>query len=110
MAEKKTKGGEEGIVVKVKFSDGQTFAVDINDLTSREQVTIEEFFDRPFPECIDSGWLLQSHKGLILLATIARRRAQPDWSYDQTLDSFDELVESDESRPTAPSKESGSPS
>lgn len=106
------KKDDEELIIRCKFTgDRRTFAISVEDLTSREQVEIEEFFNMPFPMALSAGWLLSSHKGLVFLAYLARKRKDPSWTYEQTLDSFDEVVEKDETTPpTKGSKATGSQS
>ena len=85
------------------------YRLTLDDVTTREQVETEEFFDRPFAELIDSGWLLSSVKGMIWLAYLTRRRTDPTFTYEEALDNFDTTVEDDRKRPTEVSKETGNP-
>lgn len=112
MATKKKQEEEEqgGIVLKIKFSDDRrkTYTIALADLTSQEQIDTEEFFDRPFMDCVASGWLLASHKGLIWLAYLARRRSDPDFTYEEAIEKYDTNVDDQSERPTEPSKDAGS--
>ncbi len=101
---------DEGVVLTLRFSDDKRkkYTIALSDLTSREQIDTEEFFDAPFVECVSSGWLLSSHKGLVWLAFLARRRTDESFTYEQAIDTFDVMVD-DQTRPTEVSKETGNP-
>jgi len=102
---------ENGVVVTVNFSDREkTYTIALADLTVREQIETEEFFDTPFIESVASGWLLGSRKGLVWLAYLARRREEPTFSYDTALDTFETIVDDQTERPTEASKDAGNPS
>lgn len=92
-----------------KFSDDKRrkYTISLEDLTRREQLETEEFFDRPLGECVESGWLFTSIKGLVWLAYLARKRTDENFTFDEALDTFDAQV--DDKRPTEVSKETGNP-
>lgn len=108
-----TKKDEDSLVLRFKFDDDgrRVYSLDLADLTTREQIEIEEFFDRPLAATIESGWLLESRKGMALLAYMARRRKEPEFTYEDAVAALQGMVEEEEeSPPTKASKAAGSPS
>jgi hypothetical protein len=104
---------DDSLVIKFKFDDDsrKTYQLDLADMTNREQIETEEFFNQPLEEAISTGWLFQSRKGMVWLAYIARRRREPEFTYENAVDAYDTLVEEDEKTPpTKASKDSGSQS
>lgn len=106
------KENEDAVILRFKFHDDgrKVYTLDLGDMTTREQIDTEEFFDQPLQLAIESGWLLSSRKGLAWLAYIARHRKEPEFTYEDAVDALDKLVEEDEkSPPTAASKKTGTP-
>lgn len=107
------KTDDDAVILRFKFHDDgrRVFQLDLADMTTREQIETEEFFDAPLARALDEGWLLTSAKGLAWLAYIARRRKEPEFTYDDAVDAFDKMVDDEEKAPpTKASKAAGSPS
>ncbi len=103
------------MVVRCKF-DGteEVFEIDLLDLTSEEEILVEEMFDKPLTQLWEEGWATRSAKGRVFFAYLARRRKQPQFTYDQAVGFNPEIVRREENeeneRPTAAPKETGSQS
>ena len=107
------KKDEDALILRFRFDDDghKVYSLDLADLTTREQIEIEEIFDRPMAATIESGWLLESRKGMALLAYIARRRREPEFTFEDSVAALEGMVdEEEESPPTKASKATGSPS
>lgn len=106
------KKDEDAVIIRFRFDDDgrKIYSLDLADLTTREQIEIEEFFDKPLAVAYESGWLLESRKGMALLAYIARRRKEPEFTYEDAVSALKGMVdEEEESPPTKASKTTGSP-
>lgn len=104
-----TQDDEEGIVIRARFSDRpDVFKISLSDMSNREQVDIEEFFNRPIEVLLLDGWLLNSRKGLVFLAYLARRRKEESFTFEEAMDNFETQVD-DQTVPTEASKDAGSP-
>jgi hypothetical protein len=113
----KTKKADEkkSLIVRARFSDTeQIFEIDLHDLTSEEEVLIEEHFDRPLSLLDAEGWVTASAKGRVFVSYLARRRKDESFSYDQALE-YDPRMEprteeEEAERPTGAPKRTGSQS
>jgi hypothetical protein len=106
---------KQTLVIRARFSDTeQAFEIDLHDLTSEEEILIEEHFDRPLSLLDAEGWVTASAKGRVFVSYLARRRKEADFSYDQALEYDPRMVErTDEEeaeRPTDAPKRTGSQS
>jgi hypothetical protein len=93
--------------VKVK---GHTIAIDITKLESREVIELEEYFDKPFAQILNEGWLDSTKGGVFLIYQAYRKAVDPRVSFEDILDlKPDELeyLERDPKRPTGTPGTSG---
>lgn len=109
--QQETPNKDEGIVIRAKFDDRPetVFTIALDDMTNRESIDTEEFFNKPIEILILDGWLLNSRKGLIWLTYLARRRKEPDFTFEQAVENFDSQVDDQTTVPTDASKKPGSP-
>jgi hypothetical protein len=101
-------------VVRSRFSDtDEVFEIDLLDLTGKEEMEIEGQFDRPLAHLWNEGWITASASGRIFVSYLARRRVEPNFTYDQALEFDPQIVRreegEEETRPTDGPKKSGSP-
>lgn len=108
---------EPSIRCRFTFSDSeQPFEIDVLDLTTEEQVMVEEFFGKPWNQLAAEGWITASVKGKVFAAYLARRRKEPGFSYSDALGFEPTLKESEDAdndeagakRPTKGSRSGGS--
>ena len=113
----KPKGVEEekpSLLARFKFSDTpQEFEIDVLDLTTEEEVMVEEFFNKPWEVLMAQGWITASVKGRVFAAYLARRRVDPNFTYKDALSFEPHTVEDDggdeeTKRPTKGSRSGGS--
>jgi len=103
------------LVMRCKFEDSdEVFEIDLYDLTSEEEILVEEMFDEPLANLWAEGWVTRSAKGRVFFAYLARRRKQADFTYDQAVGFNPALAAREEAeeevRPTDGPKKTGSPS
>lgn len=86
MAAKK-KAAEKSAEFRWVFSfkgSQRKYPLDPGKLTLAERIEIEEWLGMPLGQARASGWM-DSEKGYAILATIARRKREPEWTLTQTL-------------------------
>lgn len=100
-------------VITFLFTDTQRkYRLDVSELTMNEQVALEELFDRPLQSIYESGWF-GSAKGMMALASIARARREPGFSFGDARELFKDVEgeeAEEEPRPTKTRKTAGSQS
>jgi len=110
----KTAPEKPSVVARCRFSDtDEIFEIDALDLTTEEEILLEEHFDTPFSQAWQEGWITASAKGRAFLAFLARRRKQRTFSYEEAV-TYDPAVvkrteDEEDARPTDDPKNSGTP-
>lgn len=119
-AAKDAEAAEESIdtSARYRFADKpkEVYEIDPLDLTGEEQVMVEEMFDQPWNILLAEGWLTQSRKASIFFAYLARRRKEPEFTYEEALRFDPKYVQKageedgEAARPTDASSDGGIPS
>jgi hypothetical protein len=75
-------GDKPRLVIRYTLDDRAPIDLDVNTLTLRERIEVEELFNLPWGQVVSSGWIF-SEKAHAYLAWIAYRRRSPQLAYEQ---------------------------